>query len=99
MATTSYFYQPEEGGIDHVNPGRMDNGIHFRVNAPAEFIPFSTGDSCRLPGTHSDIDAVYRPASRPGISGRNDLVVLDDDRAQNEEGRRPALLGFEVRVA
>ena len=70
------------GGAYHLVSRGAYNGVRLGVNRTAELISLASRDLHFLPEANSEVDAVFTPSRRAGISGGNDLVVFDDYGAE-----------------
>ncbi len=62
-------------------PGSVDDRILFGVDASAEFIALAVGNIQLVPEAEAVFEAVFRFPWRSDVSGGDDLVVADDNRA------------------
>jgi hypothetical protein len=62
----------------HSMVGGLNNGILFGMETTAEFVPLPRRDAFLLTEA-SDIQTVLKPRRRPIVTGRQNLLVLDEN--------------------
>ena len=70
-----------ESRPDHIPPGGGDDGIRFRVYAPAEFIALTGGNIQGFAGTDPEIGTVFSSSGSTVIACGYDLIVTNDQSA------------------
>jgi len=56
----------------------MDDGVHFSVDASAEFVAFTPGNVSLLTGTDTEIGTIHRPSRRTCVTGGNYLIIINN---------------------